>query len=139
MAFGSILVANRGEIALRVIKTAKGLGLRTVAVYTDADAKAGHVKAADDAVNIGVGPVGDSYLSVEKILTVAKQTGAEAIHPGYGFLSENHEFAHTVIDAGLTLSMSMPGTIWPWLNISYCPKSTTEWMNMAARLKIVPD
>lgn len=111
MAFGSILVANRGEIALRVIKTAKGLGLRTVAVYTDADAKAGHVKAADDAVNIGVGPVGDSYLSVEKILTVAKQTGAEAIHPGYGFLSENHEFAHTVIDAGLTFIGPEPGAI----------------------------
>ena len=99
--FNSILIANRGEIACRVIRTAKKLGYRTVAVYSDADAGAPHVKLADDAVRIGSGPVGESYLVPELILQAAASSGAESIHPGYGFLSENAAFAEAVESAGL--------------------------------------
>ncbi len=97
----SLLIANRGEIACRIIRTARKLGVRTVAVYSDADAKALHVREADEAVHIGPSPARESYLVGEKIIAAAKQTGAEAIHPGYGFLSENAGFAQAVIDAGL--------------------------------------
>ena len=97
-----ILIANRGEIACRVMRTARDLGIRTVAVYSEADADAPHVQMADEAVLIGASPVGQSYLVAEKILDAAKQTGADAIHPGYGFLSENAEFSATVEKAGLT-------------------------------------
>lgn len=99
--FNSILIANRGEIACRVIRTAKKLGYRTVAVYSDADAGAPHVKLADDAVRIGSGPVGESYLVPELILQAAASSSAESIHPGYGFLSENAAFAEAVESAGL--------------------------------------
>ena len=99
--FNSILIANRGEIACRVIRTAKNLGYRTVAVYSDADAGAPHVQLADDAVRIGPGPVGESYLVPELILQAAASSGAESIHPGYGFLSENGAFAEAVETAGL--------------------------------------
>jgi geranyl-CoA carboxylase alpha subunit len=99
--FNSILIANRGEIACRVIRTAKKLGYRTVAVYSDADAGAPHVQLADDAVRIGPGPVGESYLVPELILQAAASSGAESIHPGYGFLSENAAFADAVESAGL--------------------------------------
>ena len=99
--FNSILIANRGEIACRVIRTAKQLGYRTIAVYSDADAGAPHVQLADDAVRIGPGPVGESYLLPELILQAAASSGAEAIHPGYGFLSENAAFAEAVESAGL--------------------------------------
>ena len=99
--FNSILIANRGEIACRVIRTAKELGYRTIAVYSDADAGAPHVQLADDAVRIGPGPVGESYLLAENILAAAAKSGAEAIHPGYGFLSENAAFADAVESAGL--------------------------------------
>ncbi len=99
--FGSVLIANRGEIACRVIKTARRVGLRTIAVYSDADATALHVKLADAAIWIGPAPARESYLVPEKILAAAKKSGAEAIHPGYGFLSENASFAQAVIDAGL--------------------------------------
>ena len=99
--FNSILIANRGEIACRVIRTAKKLGYRTVAVYSDADASAPHVQLADDAVRIGPGPVGESYLVPELILQAAASSGAESIHPGYGFLSENAAFAEAVESAGL--------------------------------------
>ena len=97
----SLLIANRGEIACRIIRTARALGVRTVAVYSDADAQALHVCSADEAVHIGPSPARESYLVGEKIIAAAKATGAQAIHPGYGFLSENADFAQAVIDAGV--------------------------------------
>jgi 3-methylcrotonyl-CoA carboxylase alpha subunit len=97
----SLLIANRGEIACRIIRTARAMGVRTIAVYSDADANALHVRQADEAVHIGPSPARESYLVGEKILAAAKSTGAEAIHPGYGFLSENADFAQAVKDAGL--------------------------------------
>ena len=90
-----ILVANRGEIACRVMRTAKQMGLTTVAVYSDADKHAQHVKLADEAYHIGPAPSKDSYLVADKIIDVAKQAGVDCIHPGYGFLSENCDFALT--------------------------------------------
>ncbi len=100
--FNKILIANRGEIAVRVIQTARELGYRTVAVYSDADANALFVHEADQAVHIGASNVAESYLSPEKIINAAKITGAQAIHPGYGFLSENADFSKACSDAGLT-------------------------------------
>ena len=97
----SVLVANRGEIARRIFRTARAMGIETIAVYSDADADAPHVRGADKAVRIGPAPARESYLIGEKILAAAKETGAHAIHPGYGFLSENADFAQSVIDAGL--------------------------------------
>ncbi|GIX39933.1 MAG: 3-methylcrotonyl-CoA carboxylase subunit alpha [Silanimonas sp.] len=99
--FKTLLIANRGEIACRVIRTARKLGIRTVAVYSDADADAQHVRLADEAHRIGGPAPGDSYLRSDAILEVAKKTGAEAIHPGYGFLSENADFADAVAAAGI--------------------------------------
>ncbi|MEV4935484.1 acetyl/propionyl/methylcrotonyl-CoA carboxylase subunit alpha [Sphingobium sp. LSP13-1-1.1] len=96
----SLLIANRGEIACRIIRTARRLGIRTVAVYSDADAKALHVREADEAVHIGPSPARESYLIGDRIIDAAQATGAQAIHPGYGFLSENAAFAQAVIDAG---------------------------------------
>ncbi|WP_070156214.1 acetyl/propionyl/methylcrotonyl-CoA carboxylase subunit alpha [Sphingobium phenoxybenzoativorans] len=107
----SLLIANRGEIACRIIRTARRLGIRTVAVYSDADARALHVRQADQAVHIGPSPVRESYLVGEKIIAAAKETGAQAIHPGYGFLSENAEFAQAVIDAGLIWVGPNPASI----------------------------
>lgn len=99
--FKSILVANRGEIACRVIRSAKSLGYHTVAVYSDADANAPHTQLADDAVYIGASPVQESYLRADKIIAAAKSSGVQAVHPGYGFLSENAEFALACNAAGL--------------------------------------
>ncbi|WP_454796298.1 ATP-binding protein [Novosphingobium lindaniclasticum] len=107
----SLLIANRGEIACRVIRTARQMGIRTVAVYSDADADALHVREADEAVHIGPSAVRESYLVGEKIIAAAKQTGAEAIHPGYGFLSENAAFAQAVMDAGLVWVGPNPSSI----------------------------
>jgi 3-methylcrotonyl-CoA carboxylase alpha subunit len=101
LSFSKILIANRGEIACRVAATARRMGIKTVAVYSDADANAKHVAACDEAVHIGGSAPKDSYLQWERILQVAKQTGAEAIHPGYGFLSENDAFATACQAAGL--------------------------------------
>ena len=98
---GSILIANRGEIACRIIRTAKTMGIRTIAVYSDADAGAVHVKLADEAVHIGPSPVNESYLVIDKIIDAAKATGADAIHPGYGFLSENAAFAKACEATGI--------------------------------------
>ncbi len=107
----SLLIANRGEIACRIIRTARDMGIRTVAVYSDADAKALHVRQADEVVHIGASPATESYLVGAKILAAAKRTGAEAIHPGYGFLSENADFAQDVIDAGLVWVGPKPDSI----------------------------
>lgn len=98
--FSSILVANRGEIACRIMRTAKSMGLRVIAVYSEADANAPHVQMADEAVLLGPAPVADSYLNADKIFDAMKTSGAQAIHPGYGFLSENADFAKACADAG---------------------------------------
>ena len=109
--FKKILIANRGEIACRVAASARRMGVRTVAVYSDADARAKHVQACDEAVHIGGSAPKDSYLRWERILEAAKATGAEAIHPGYGFLSENEEFAQACADAGLVFIGPPPSAI----------------------------
>lgn len=96
-----LLVANRGEIACRIFRTARALGIRTIAVFSDADATAQHLREADEAARIGPAPPRESYLNIQKILDAARATHADAIHPGYGFLSENAEFAQAVVDAGL--------------------------------------
>ena len=99
--FRKILIANRGEIACRIIKTAKRMGLPTVAVYSDADADALHVEMADEAVRLGPPPAAQSYLLIDKIVAACKETGAEAVHPGYGFLSERAAFANALAEANI--------------------------------------
>ncbi|MDD3652092.1 biotin carboxylase N-terminal domain-containing protein, partial [Immundisolibacter sp.] len=100
--FDTLLIANRGEIACRIIATARRLGLRTVAVYSDADASARHVRLADVAVRVGPAPAAQSYLNMDALLDAARATGAQAIHPGYGFLAENAAFARRCAQAGVT-------------------------------------
>ncbi len=107
----SLLIANRGEIACRAIRTARRMGIRTVAVYSDADANALHVRQADEAVHIGPSPAAESYLRGDTIIEAAKATGTDAIHPGYGFLSENADFAQAAIDAGLVWVGPSPASI----------------------------
>ncbi|KAB0483784.1 geranyl-CoA carboxylase alpha subunit [Pseudomonas reinekei] len=109
--FSKILIANRGEIACRIQRTAQALGYRTVAVFSDADAEALHVQMADEAVNIGPAPVQQSYLNIPAIIDAARRTGADAIHPGYGFLSENASFARACHQAGLTFIGPSPEAI----------------------------
>ncbi len=109
--FKKILIANRGEIACRVIRSARAMGIKTVAVYSDADAQALHVREADEAVHIGGAPAAESYLIIDKILDAVKQTGAEAVHPGYGFLSENRKFAEALEAAGIAFIGPPAGAI----------------------------
>ena len=111
MSFNKVLVANRGEIAVRVIRSAQSLGYRTVAVFSEADQNAPHVSAADEAICIGAAAVGESYLVAEKIIAAAQKTGADAIHPGYGFLSENSAFAKACVDANITFIGPRPDAI----------------------------
>ena len=99
--FNKILIANRGEIACRIMRTAKSMGIQTVAVYSDADAGTPHVQMADEAVHIGPAASAESYLRADRIIEAAQATGAEAIHPGFGFLSENAAFVTAVEAAGL--------------------------------------
>jgi 3-methylcrotonyl-CoA carboxylase alpha subunit len=111
VTFSKILIANRGEIACRVMRTAQRLGYRTVAVYSDADAAAPHVAMADEAVRIGEAPAAKSYLAIEAVIAAARATGADAVHPGYGFLSERADFAEACAAAGLVFIGPPPGAI----------------------------
>ncbi|TAJ53619.1 MAG: ATP-grasp domain-containing protein [Nevskiaceae bacterium] len=131
--FNKVLVANRGEIALRVIRGAKKAGYQTVAVYSDADAQSLHVREADEAVHIGPSPAKDSYLVIEKIIAAAKTSGAQAIHPGYGFLSEREAFAQAVQDAGLIFIGPDPASIEAMGN-----KSASKIRMIAAGVPCVP-
>jgi 3-methylcrotonyl-CoA carboxylase alpha subunit len=131
--FTKILIANRGEIACRVAATARRLGIRTVAVYSDADAHAAHVAACDEAVHIGASPARESYLLSERILAAAKATGAQAIHPGYGFLSENEDFARACAEAGLVF-IGPPASAIAAMGSKSAAKSLME----KARVPLVP-
>src|ERR1700745_1824336 len=106
-----ILIANRGEIACRIIKTARRMGIETVAVYSDADKDALHVEMADHAVPIGPPPAAESYLLIDKIVAACRHTGAEAVHPGYGFLSEREAFPRALAEAGIVFIGPNPGAI----------------------------
>ena len=131
--FNKILIANRGEIACRVAATARRLGVRTVAVYSDADAHAAHVAACDEAVHIGGAAPRDSYLRIERILEAARQTGAQAIHPGYGFLSENEDFAQACADAGIAFIGPPASAI-----AAMGSKSAAKTLMEKARVPLVP-
>src|SRR5437660_5936717 len=109
--FGKVLIANRGEIARRVIRTCKRLGIATVAVYSEADAEAPHVSDADEAILIGPPSPKDSYLSIDALLKAIKASGANAVHPGYGFLSEKSAFARAVAEAGVTFIGPPPSVL----------------------------
>src|SRR5262245_52550459 len=109
--FKRILIANCGEIACRIIRTARRMGIETVAVFSDADRDALHVEMADEAVGIGPPPAAESYLLIEKIVGAAKRTGAEAVHPGYGFLSEQASFAGALAKAGIVFIGPNPQAI----------------------------
>ena len=131
--FQKILIANRGEIACRVIRTARAMGIKTVAVYSDADADALHVREADEAVHIGGAPASESYLIIDKILDAIKQTGAEAVHPGYGFLSENKLFAEALDKAGVAFIGPPAGAI-----EAMGDKITSKKLAMEAGVSTVP-
>ena len=112
--FHKILIANRGEIACRVIKTARQMGIQTVAVYSEADRDALHKMLADEAICIGPPNVSESYLAVDKILQACRETGADAVHPGYGFLSENAVFAERLQEAGIVFIGPQPTELPTW-------------------------
>ena len=133
MPFTKILIANRGEIALRVIRACREMGIKSVAVYSDADARAPHVRAANEAVHIGAAPASESYLCGDRIIDAAKRIGAEAIHPGYGFLSEREWFARAVRDAGLVFIGPPPEAI-----AAMGSKTAARQLAIAANVPIVP-
>ena len=129
----SVLVANRGEIAVRIIRTAREMGLRTIAVYSEPDRDAYHTQLADQSWNIGPAPAGQSYLNGERILRVASEAGADAVHPGYGFLSENADFAQAVIDQGLIWVGPPPAAI-----AAMGDKVASRRIALAAGVPVVP-
>ena len=131
--FKKILIANRGEIACRVIKTARKMGIQTVAIYSDADRNALHVKMADEAVHIGPAPANQSYIVIEKVMDAIKQTGAEAVHPGYGFLSENAKFAEALEAAGVAFIGPPKGAI-----LAMGDKITSKKLAQEAKVSTVP-
>jgi propionyl-CoA carboxylase alpha chain len=131
--FSKILIANRGEIACRVIRTARKMGIKTVAVYSDADALAPHVRMADEAVRLGPPPAAESYLNAELIILACKETGAEAVHPGYGFLSERESFARALADAGIAFIGPPPAAI-----AAMGDKIQSKKLAKAAGVNVVP-
>jgi acetyl-CoA carboxylase biotin carboxylase subunit len=133
MSISKVLIANRGEIALRVIRACREMGLRSVAIYSDADARAPHVREADEAVHVGAAPSSESYLKGERIIDAAKRTGAQAIHPGYGFLSEREWFARAVRDAGLIFVGPPPEAI-----AAMGSKTAARQLAIGAGVPIVP-
>ncbi|MDH4319161.1 MAG: acetyl/propionyl-CoA carboxylase subunit alpha, partial [Desulfobulbaceae bacterium] len=131
--FSKILIANRGEIACRIIKTAKAMSIYTVAVYSDADRGALHVQMADEAVYIGRSPAFESYLVMEKIVEACKQTGAQAVHPGYGFLSENAKFCRMLAEEGIVFIGPPPPAI-----TAMGDKITSKKIAMEAGVSTIP-
>src|SRR6188508_53470 len=131
--FKKILIANRGEIACRIIKTARKMGIATVAVYSDADARAPHVRMADESVRLGPAPAAESYLKAELIIDACRATGAEAVHPGYGFLSERESFARACAEAGIAFVGPPPNAI-----AAMGDKIESKKLAKAAGVNVVP-
>ena len=139
--FRKILIANRGEIACRVIRTARRMGIATVAVYSDADEAAAHVREADEAVRIGPAPSAESYLRIDRIVEACRQTGAEAVHPGYGFLSENAGFATALAEAGIVFigPDPRPSRRWATRSSRRSSRAAAGVSTVPGYLDVVPD